>query len=144
MQVNLMLYSCFWRQHFSFLKHIVISINNVNQLLLEFRITSRECFRFNNIFSFNHQQHKILTRVYKPFHLTNTNKRYIHLLGMCSNYIFKSIFKNIIFVLVTTLVKIPCNKVNKGKIITKVMGHIFQAKCWAKHPSVGVHLVYYG
>ena len=24
------------------------------------------------------------------------------------------------------------------------MGHLFQAKCWAKHPSVGVHLVYYG
>jgi len=47
-------------------------------------------------------------------------------------------------ILVTTLVKIPCNKVNKGKIITKVMGHIFQAKCWEKHPSVTVHLVYYG
>ena len=27
---------------------------------------------------------------------------------------------------VTTLVENPCNKVNKGTIITKVMGHIFQ------------------
>lgn len=44
----------------------------------------------------------------------------------------------------TTLDKIPCNKVNQGKIITKVMGHVFQAECWEKHPSVGVHLVYYG
>ena len=24
------------------------------------------------------------------------------------------------------------------------MGRIFQAECWEKHPSVGVHLVYYG
>ena len=23
------------------------------------------------------------------------------------------------------------------------MGHVFQAKCWEKHPSVGVPLVYY-
>lgn len=22
------------------------------------------------------------------------------------------------------------------------MGHLFQANCWEKHPSVGVHLVY--
>jgi len=36
---------------------------------------------------------------------------------------------------ITTLVKIPCNKVNKGKIITKVMGHLFQSECWEKHPS---------
>jgi len=25
-----------------------------------------------------------------------------------------------------------------------VTGHIFQAECWEKHPSLGVHLVYYG
>jgi len=37
---------------------------------------------------------------------------------------------------VTTLVKNPCNKINKGKIITKVMGHVFQAKCWEKHSDV--------
>ena len=24
------------------------------------------------------------------------------------------------------------------------MGHVFQAECWTKHPSVGVHMVYYG
>ena len=41
---------------------------------------------------------------------------------------------------VIALVKIPCNKVNKGKIKTKVMGHIFQAECWEKHLSVGVHI----
>jgi len=29
-----------------------------------------------------------------------------------------------------TLVKIPCNKVNKRKIITMFMGQLFQAKCW--------------
>jgi len=27
---------------------------------------------------------------------------------------------------VTTLIKIPCNKVDRGKIITKVMGHVLQ------------------
>jgi len=30
---------------------------------------------------------------------------------------------------VTTLVKNLCNKVNKGKIITKVMALVFQAEC---------------
>jgi len=45
---------------------------------------------------------------------------------------------------VTTLVKIPHNKVIKGKLITKVMGNVFQAECWEKHRSLGVHLVYYG
>jgi len=34
--------------------------------------------------------------------------------------------------LVTILIKNPCNKVNKGKIITMVMGHIFQVECWEK------------
>ena len=24
------------------------------------------------------------------------------------------------------------------------MGHVFQAECWGKNPSVGVHMVYYG
>ena len=39
----------------------------------------------------------------------------------------------------TTLVKIPCNKSNKGKIITRLMGHLFQVENWTRHPSVGVH-----
>ena len=45
---------------------------------------------------------------------------------------------------ITLGLKNPCNKVNKDKIITKVMGNLFQYECWEKHPSVGVHLVYYG
>jgi len=45
---------------------------------------------------------------------------------------------------IITLVKNPCNKVNNGKIIIVVMGHLFQDKFWVRNPSVGVHLVYYG
>jgi len=45
---------------------------------------------------------------------------------------------------VTTLVKFHVNKVNKGKIITMVMGHLLQAEYFAIHFGVGVQLVYYG
>lgn len=40
---------------------------------------------------------------------------------------------SIIDIHVVALMKIPCNNINKVKIITMVMGNVFQAECWEKN-----------
>ena len=42
---------------------------------------------------------------------------------------------------VIALVKNPCNKVNKGKIINKVMGHVSQDECWEKNIVIVISVI---